>query len=357
MNHSAMKSALITGITGQDGSYLAELLLEKGYRVHGLKRRSSTPNTSRLEGLLPHVSLHLGDLTDATSILQVFQKTMPDEIYNLAAQSDVGASFENPVYTADVNALGTIRILETIRLLELDCRFYQASTSELYGKVQEVPQTEMTPFYPRSPYGVSKLFSYWIVRNYREAYKLFASNGILFNHESPKRGEQFVTRKITKGLANIFYGHQKKLFLGNLNALRDWGHTRDFVEMQWLILQQDKADDYVVATGKQHSVREFVECACGELGIEICWEGEGLSERGIAQNSASAYIKPGDEIIAVDPRFFRPSEVETLLGDPTKAKERLNWEPKISFEKLVSEMVEEDLKQCRVYTSALMSGC
>ncbi len=356
MNHSSMKSALITGITGQDGSYLAEFLLEKGYDVHGIKRRTSTPNTTRLEALLPHVTLHLGDLTDTASLYRILQRVQPDEIYNLAAQSDVGVSFENPLYTTDVNALGTLRLLEGVRLLDLDCRFYQASTSELYGKVQEIPQSETTPFYPRSPYGVSKLFSYWIVRNYREAYNLFACNGILFNHESPKRGEQFVTRKITRGLARIFHGIEKKLLLGNLNALRDWGHTRDFVEMQWLIVQQDAPDDYVIATGKQHSVRDFVETACSALGIELGWEGSGRNERGIAKNSPSPYIKRGDEIVAVDSQFFRPSEVETLVGDPTKAKERLQWEPKISFEELVFEMVQEDLKQCQS-TSASMLEC
>lgn len=360
-----MKSALVTGITGQDGSYLAELLIEKGYHVHGVRRRASTPNTLRLDKLIEEedrFTLHYGDLTDTTSLHQVMAKAQPDEIYNLAAQSDVAISFENPVYTADVNALGTIRMLETMRLLDLNARFYQASTSELYGMVQEVPQKETTPFYPRSPYAVSKLFGYWIIRNYREAYNMFACNGILFNHESPKRGEHFVTRKITRKLTRIFHGLEKKLMLGNLNAKRDWGHTRDFVEMQWLILQQDRPDDYVIATGEQHSVREFVELSCEHLGIELCWEGEGLTERGVVTrvDSASA-LKPGDTIVEVCPKYFRPSEVETLLGDPTKAKEQLKWEPKIPFRQLVKEMVEEDLKQAQteqwLSTSALTSGC
>lgn len=359
-----MKSALITGITGQDGSYLAELLIEKGYHVHGVRRRASTPNTSRLNALLsnPKFNLHYGDLTDSASLFQIMQKIRPDEIYHLAAQSDVAISFENPLYTSDVNGLGTLRLLETVRLLDLESRFYQASTSELYGLVQEVPQKESTPFYPRSPYAVSKLFAYWSVKNYREAYGLFACNGILFNHESPKRGEHFVTRKITRKLARIFHGLEKRLLLGNLNAKRDWGHTRDFVEMQWLILQQDKPDDYVIATGKQHSVREFVELACLELGVKIAWEGSGLQERGIAISvDQKCAIEEGSVIVGVDPQYFRPSEVETLLGDPEKAKRKLSWEPKISLRQLVSEMIEEDLKKaCQercLSTSVLMPGC
>jgi len=341
-----MKKALITGVTGQDGAYLAAFLLEKGYEVHGIKRRASLFNTDRIDHLYqdPHekdrrFALHYGDLTDATNLIRIIQEVQPDEIYNLAAQSHVAVSFETPEYTANSDALGTLRVLEAIRILGLEkkTRFYQASTSELYGKVQEVPQTEKTPFYPRSPYAVAKLYSFWIAVNYREAYNMYCCNGILFNHESPVRGETFVTRKITRGLARIKIGLQEALYLGNLNAKRDWGHARDFVEMQWLMLQQDEPEDYVIATGVQHSVREFVNAAARELDMEITWEGGGLQEKGID-------TRTGREIIHIDPRYFRPTEVETLLGDPTKAKEKLGWEPKVSFESLVREMVVEDLQ-------------
>jgi len=344
-----MKKALITGITGQDGAYLAEFLLEKGYEVHGIKRRASLFNTDRIDHLYedPHkqdrrLILHYGDLTDATNLIRVLQQVQPDEVYNLAAQSHVQVSFETPEYTADVDALGTLRILEGIRLLGLEkkTRFYQASTSELYGKVQEVPQTEKTPFYPRSPYGCAKLFAYWITVNYREAYNIYGCNGILFNHESPIRGETFVTRKITRALSRIYLGLQDCLYIGNLNALRDWGHARDYVEMQWLMLQQDAPDDFVIATGEQHSVRDFIARAASELGIAMRWEGQGIDERGIN-------IANGKTIVAVDPDYFRPTEVESLLGDPTKAKEKLGWEPKISFEALVKEMVMADLEEAK----------
>jgi len=339
------KKALITGVTGQDGAYLAEFLLEKGYEVHGIKRRASSFNTSRIDHLYrdPHEKgvrffLHHGDMTDSTSLVHIIQKVQPDEIYNLAAQSHVAVSFEEPEYSADADALGTLRVLEAIRILSLEekTRFYQASTSELYGKVQEVPQTETTPFYPRSPYAVAKLYAYWIVVNYREAYGIYACNGILFNHESPVRGETFVTRKITRALARIKLGLQDCLYLGNLNALRDWGHARDYVEVQWLMLQQKEPDDFVIATGKQFSVREFVNAAAKELGISINWKGEGVEERGYSAN--------GDCIVAVDPRYFRPTEVESLLGDSSKAREILGWVPKTTFEELVTEMVREDLK-------------
>ena len=341
-----MKTALITGVTGQDGAYLAELLLEKGYSVHGLKRRSSLFNTDRVDHLYqdPHeedvrFKLHHGDLTDATNLIRIVQEVEPDEIYNLAAQSHVAVSFETPEYTANSDALGTMRLLEAIRILGLEgkTRFYQASTSELFGKVQEIPQRETTPFYPRSPYAVAKLYSYWITVNYREAYKMYCCNGILFNHESPVRGETFVTRKITRALARIKLGLQDALFLGNLNALRDWGHAKDYVRMQWLMLQQEQPEDFVIATGRQHSVREFVEIAAEELGMHIVWQGSGLDEIGIERKS-------GKTIVRVDPRYFRPTEVETLLGDPSKAKEKLGWEPKISFEEMVREMIVEDLK-------------
>jgi GDPmannose 4,6-dehydratase len=341
-----MKTALITGVTGQDGAYLAELLLEKGYSVHGLKRRSSLFNTDRVDHLYqdPHEEdvrfrLHHGDLTDATNLIRIVQEIEPDEIYNLAAQSHVAVSFETPEYTANSDALGTLRLLEAIRILGLEgkTRFYQASTSELFGKVQEIPQTEKTPFYPRSPYAVAKLYSYWITVNYREAYKMYCCNGILFNHESPVRGETFVTRKITRALARIKLGLQDALFLGNLNSLRDWGHAKDYVRMQWLMLQQEQPEDFVIATGRQHSVREFVEIAAEELGMSIVWQGSGLDEVGIERKS-------GKTIVRVDPRYFRPTEVETLLGDPSKAKEKLGWEPKISFEDMVREMIVEDLK-------------
>jgi GDPmannose 4,6-dehydratase len=340
-----LKRALITGITGQDGAYLAEFLLSKGYEVHGIKRRTSLFNTDRIDHLYqdPHVKnqrfvLHYGDLTDSTNLIRIVQAVKPDEIYNLGAQSHVAVSFESPEYTANSDAIGALRILEAIRILgmEKSVRFYQASTSELYGLVQEIPQKETTPFYPRSPYAVAKLYAYWITVNYREAYGMYACNGILFNHESPIRGETFVTRKITRALARIKLGLQDCLFLGNLNALRDWGHARDYVEMQWLMLQQDYAEDFVIATGEQHSVREFVELAAAELGIHISWKGEGTEAKGYDQN--------GKCIIAVDPRYFRPTEVETLLGDPSKAKQKLGWVPRTSFRELVEEMVREDLK-------------
>ncbi|TSA40559.1 MAG: GDP-mannose 4,6-dehydratase [Betaproteobacteria bacterium] len=360
------KVALITGVTGQDGSYLAEFLLEKGYSVHGIKRRASSFNTDRIDHIYedPHVdhrrfSLHYGDLTDSTNLIRIIQEVQPDEIYNLAAQSHVAVSFEEPEYTANTDALGTLRILEAIRILGLGkkTRFYQASSSELYGLVREIPQKETTPFYPRSPYGVAKLYAYWIAVNYREAYGLYACNGILFNHESPRRGETFVTRKITRALARIKLGLQECLYLGNLNALRDWGHAKDYVEMQWLMLQQDAPEDFVIATGRQYSVRDFVNAAAGELGMEIHWEGEGVNEIGILR---SAHEPPatdrepritghqsratGNVIVRVDPRYFRPTEVETLLGDPSKAKQKLGWSPKITFEELVQEMVRADLK-------------
>jgi len=339
------KVALITGITGQDGAYLAEFLLNKGYVVHGIKRRASLFNTARIDHLYrdPHENgvrffLHHGDLTDSSNLIRIIQQTRPVEIYNLAAQSHVAVSFEEPEYTANSDALGALRILEAIRILGLEkqTRFYQASTSELYGLVQETPQKESTPFYPRSPYAVAKLYAYWITVNYREAYGMYACNGILFNHESPVRGENFVTRKITRALARIKLGLQKHLYLGNLDAKRDWGHARDYVEAQWLILQQDSAEDFVIATGVQYSVRDFVNAAANELGINLLWEGKGLNEKGFNTN--------GDCVVSVDPRYFRPTEVETLLGDPTKAKEKLGWAPQITFEELVAEMVREDLK-------------
>ena len=328
-----MKKALITGITGQDGSYLAELLLEKGYEVHGIIRRSSSINTDRIDHLYQNIKLHYGDLTDSTNIVRVIQKVQPDEIYNLGAQSHVKVSFEMPEYTADVDAMGTLRVLEAVRLLGLeDCvRIYQASTSELYGLVQETPQKETTPFYPRSPYGVAKLYGYWITKNYREAYGMYACTGILFNHESPRRGETFVTRKITQALSKISCGLQDVLELGNLNAKRDWGHAKDFVEAMWLMLQQDEPEDFVIATGKQYSVREFVEEAAPYFGMQITWRGEGLGEIGYD-------VFSGKEVIKVNPKYFRPAEVETLLGDATKAKEKLGWEPKTSFKQLVEDM-------------------
>jgi GDPmannose 4,6-dehydratase len=339
------KVALITGVTGQDGAYLAELLLDKGYEVHGLKRRTSLFNTDRIDHLYQdrhekgvRFFLHHGDMTDSSSLIRIIQQTQPDEIYNLAAQSHVAVSFEEPEYTANSDALGVLRILEAIRILGLEkkTRFYQASTSELYGLVQEIPQKETTPFYPRSPYAVAKLYGYWIVVNYREAYGIYACNGILFNHESPIRGETFVTRKITRALARIKLGLQDTLYLGNMDAKRDWGHARDYVEMQWLMLQQEKPEDFVIATGVQYSVRDFVNAAAKELGMQIRWEGQGVDEKGHDTN--------GKVIVAVDPRYFRPTEVETLLGDPSKAKEKLGWTPKISFDELVAEMVREDLK-------------
>ena len=340
------KVALITGITGQDGAYLAELLLKKGYEVHGIKRRASLFNTQRIDHLYrdPHdtgrkFSLHYGDLSDSTNLIRIIQQVRPDEIYNLAAQSHVKVSFESPEYTADVDALGTLRLLEAVRILGLEkhTRFYQASTSELFGQVVETPQTEKTPFYPRSPYAVAKLYAYWITVNYREAYGMYACNGILFNHESPLRGETFVTRKITRAMARIKVGLQDCLYLGNLSALRDWGHAKDYVEMQWLMLQQDAPDDFVIATGRQHSVRDFVKMAAAELGISIRFEGTGADEKGYD-------AKTGACLVAVDPRYFRPTEVETLLGDPTKARERLGWVPKITLEEMVTEMVRTDLR-------------
>ncbi len=342
------KKALITGVTGQDGAYLAEFLLDKGYEVHGVKRRASSFNTDRIDHLYqdPHeknrrLILHYGDMTDSTNLIRIVQEIQPDEIYNLAAQSHVAVSFESPEYTANSDALGTLRMLEAIRILGLEktTRFYQASTSELYGKVQEVPQTETTPFYPRSPYAVAKLYGYWITVNYREAYGMYACNGILFNHESPVRGETFVTRKITRALARIKLGLQECLYLGNLDARRDWGHARDYVEMQWLMLQQEQPEDYVIATGVQVSVRDFVDAAARRLELPLRWEGEGVEEKGYDAN--------GECRVAVDPRYFRPTEVETLLGDPTKAREKLGWVPRTTFEELVEEMVDSDLESAK----------
>ena len=344
-----MKRALITGITGQDGAYLSEFLLEKGYEVHGIKRRASSFNTARVDHLYrdPHERgvrfyMHYGDLTDSTNLIRIIQETQPDEIYNLAAQSHVKVSFETPEYTANVDALGTLRILEAIRILKLEnkTRFYQASTSELYGKVQEVPQKETTPFYPRSPYGAAKLYAYWITINYREAYGIYACNGILFNHESPLRGETFVTRKITRALARIKTGFSEVLYIGNLDAKRDWGHARDYVEMQWLMLQQDKPDDFVIATGEHYSVREFIETAARHLDISIRWEGSGVAEKGI-------HTDTGQILVSVDPRYFRPTEVEDLLGDAGKARQNLGWRPRISFKQLVAEMVEADINDAK----------
>lgn len=372
-----MKTALITGITGQDGAYLAEFLLKKEYNVHGIKRRASLFNTQRVDHLYkdPHeedvrFSMHYGDLTDATNLIRIIQEVQPDEIYNLAAQSHVQVSFETPEYTANTDALGALRILEAIRILGLEkkTRFYQASTSELYGKVQQVPQSEQTPFYPRSPYACAKLYAYWCTINYREAYGMFACNGILFNHESPLRGETFVSRKITRAAARIALGLEKKLFLGNLNALRDWGDARDFVHAQWLILQQKKPDDFVIATGVQHSVREFCEYAFKEAGIDIEWKGSGLKEKGVVASFNPEIatkigidfpvkkLKKGQTIISVDPRYFRPTEVETLLGDPSKAKKLLKWVPQISFTKMVREMVAYDIEQCVREVVCLRNG-
>ena len=344
-----MKRALITGITGQDGAYLAEFLLKKGYEVHGVKRRASSFNTDRIDHLYqdPHdrgvrLHLHYGDLTDATNLIRIVQQTQPDEIYNLAAQSHVGVSFETPEYTANSDALGTLRVLEAIRILGLSSktRFYQASTSEMFGKVQEVPQRETTPFYPRSPYGAAKVYAYWITVNYREAYGIFACNGILFNHESLIRGETFVTRKITRGLARIHAGLDQSMFLGNLDSLRDWGHARDYVRAQWLMLQQEQPEDFVIASGEQHSVREFAERAAAALGMHLEWQGEGVEEHGID-------TKSGRVVIRIDPRYFRPTEVESLLGDPSKARDKLGWVPEIDFQTLVNEMVAEDLDLAR----------
>jgi len=349
MENFLKKKALITGITGQDGAYLAELLLSKGYEVHGIRRRASLFNTDRIDHLYhdPHskgfdLTLHYGDLTDSSSLIRIVQQVQPDEIYNLAAQSHVAVSFEEPEYTANSDALGTLRLLEAIRIagLEKKTRFYQASTSELYGLVQEIPQKETTPFWPRSPYAVAKMYAYWITVNYREAYGMYACNGILFNHESPVRGETFVTRKITRALARIKLGLQECLYLGNMNALRDWGHARDYVQMQWLMLQQETPEDFVIATGEQHSVREFVELAAKEIDIQIRWEGQGESEKGYD-------TRTGKCIVAVDPKYYRPAEVETLLGDPSKAKQKLGWVPTTSFQELVTEMMREDMKEAQ----------
>ena len=353
----SQKVALITGVTGQDGAYLAEFLLKKGYIVHGIKRRSSLFNTDRVDHLYqdPHVNsrnfvLHYGDLTDSTNLIRIVQSVQPDEIYNLAAQSHVAVSFEEPEYTANTDGLGALRLLDAIRILGLEkkTRFYQASTSELYGLVQETPQRETTPFYPRSPYAIAKLYAYWITVNYREAYGIYACNGILFNHESPLRGETFVTRKITRALARIFLGLQDHLYLGNLDAMRDWGHARDFVRMQWLMLQQQQADDFVIATGVQYSVRDFVNAAAANLGLKLKWQGAGVQEEGIVlSTNGDTNLQPGQVIIKVDARYFRPTEVHTLLGDPTKARELLGWTPATTFEELVSEMMHEDLNSAR----------
>jgi len=350
------KTALITGVTGQDGSYLAEFLLDKGYEVHGIKRRASSFNTQRVDHIYedPHVEhkrfvLHYGDLTDSSNLTRILQQVRPDEVYNLGAQSHVAVSFEAPEYTADVDAMGTLRLLESIRFLGMHdrTRFYQASTSELYGLVQETPQRETTPFHPRSPYAVAKLYAYWITVNYREAYGMYACNGILFNHESPRRGETFVTRKITRGLANIAQGLERCLYMGNIDALRDWGHAKDYVRMQWLMLQQEQPEDFVIATGVQHSVREFITWAAADLGVTLRFEGRGVDERGIVEsvrgNNAPA-LQPGDVIVAIDPRYFRPAEVETLLGDPSRAKARLGWTPEIGAREMCAEMVAEDLR-------------
>ena len=362
------KIALITGITGQDGSYLAELLLEKGYQVHGIKRRSSSLNTQRVDHIYqdPHVEnknfiLHYGDLTDSSNLTRILHEVQPDEVYNLGAQSHVAVSFEAPEYTADVDALGTLRLLEAIRLLGLKkkTRFYQASTSELYGLVQETPQTEKTPFYPRSPYAAAKMYAYWITVNYREAYGLFACNGILFNHESPRRGETFVTRKITRGLANIAQGLEKCLFMGNMNALRDWGHAKDYVRLQWMMLQQENPDDFVIATGLQYSVRQFIQWSAKELGLKLRFEGEGIEEKGVVtaiEGNKAPSLKIGDKIIQIDPRYFRPAEVETLLGDSSKAKKVLGWIPEITAQEMCAEMVAEDLKVAQRHSLLKQNG-
>lgn len=356
-----MKKALITGITGQDGSYLAELLLEKGYEVHGIKRRASLFNTQRVDHIYqdPHIKnahfrLHYGDLTDSSNLTRILQEVQPDEVYNLGAQSHVAVSFESPEYTVDVDGVGTLRILEAIRLLGLQnkTRYYQASTSELYGLVQEIPQKETTPFYPRSPYAVAKLYAYWITVNYREAYGMYACNGILFNHESPRRGETFVTRKITRGLANIAQGLEECLYMGNIDSLRDWGHAKDYVKMQWLMLQQERAEDFVIATGVQYTVRQFIAWSAEELGITLKFEGEGVDETATVvsvQGDKAPAVKPGDILVRIDPRYFRPSEVETLLGDPAKAKEKLGWTPEITVQEMCAEMVAEDLKVAQRY--------
>lgn len=354
-----MKKALITGITGQDGSYLAEFLLEKGYEVHGIKRRASSFNTQRVDHIYQdqHIEnarfkLHYGDLTDSSNLTRILSEVQPDEVYNLGAQSHVAVSFESPEYTADVDAIGTLRLLEAIRFLGLEkkTKFYQASTSELYGLVQEIPQKETTPFYPRSPYAVAKLYAYWIAVNYREAYGIYACNGILFNHESPRRGETFVTRKITRGLANIAQGLDKCLYMGNIDSLRDWGHAKDYVRMQWMMLQQEQPEDFVIATGVQYSVRQFIQWSAEELGITLEFTGTGVDEQGIVvkiEGDKAPAVNVGDVIVAIDPRYFRPAEVETLLGDPTKAKERLGWVPEITVQEMCAEMVAEDLKEAQ----------
>jgi GDPmannose 4,6-dehydratase len=352
---SKQKVALITGITGQDGSYLAEFLLEKGYMVHGIKRRASSLNTQRVDHIYQdphnentHFKLHYGDLSDTSNLIRIVQETQPDEIYNLGAQSHVAVSFESPEYTADVDAIGTLRLLEAIRILGLEkkTRFYQASTSELYGLAQEIPQKETTPFYPRSPYAAAKIYAYWITVNYREAYGMYACNGILFNHESPRRGETFVTRKITRGLANIAQGLESCIYMGNIDALRDWGHAKDFVRMQWMMLQQDAPDDFVIATGVQYSVRQFIEWSAAELGVTLKFEGQGVDESAMVSSiigDKAPALKVGDVIVRIDPRYFRPTEVETLLGDPTKAKEKLGWVPQITVQEMCAEMVASDL--------------
>jgi GDPmannose 4,6-dehydratase len=353
------KVALITGVTGQDGSYLAEFLLEKGYVVHGIKRRASSFNTQRVDHLYqdPHINhrnfiLHYGDLSDSSNLTRIIQQTQPDEIYNLGAQSHVAVSFESPEYTADIDGMGTLRILEAIRILGLEkkTRFYQASTSELYGLVQEIPQKETTPFYPRSPYAVAKLYAYWITVNYREAYHMYACNGILFNHESPRRGETFVTRKITRGLANLAQGLEQCLYMGNMDALRDWGHARDYVRMQWMMLQQDQPEDFVIATGVQYSVREFISKSASLLGVTLKFEGKGVDEQAVVAGISGVDapgLKVGDVIVKVDPHYFRPTEVETLLGDPTKAKQKLGWVPEITLDQMIKEMVAYDLEQAK----------
>lgn len=354
-----MKKALITGVTGQDGSYLAEFLLEKGYEVHGIKRRSSSFNTQRVDHIYedPHVEnqyfiLHYGDLTDSTNLIRLIQEIQPDEVYNLGAQSHVAVSFESPEYTADVDAIGTLRLLEAIRIcgLEKTTKFYQASTSELYGLVQEIPQKETTPFYPRSPYAVAKMYAYWITVNYREAYGMYACNGILFNHESPRRGETFVTRKITRGMANISQGLEKCLYMGNMDALRDWGHAKDYVRMQWMMLQQEQPEDFVIATGKQYSVRQFIQWSAEELGIKLRFEGEGVDETAVVSEVSgdkAPAVNVGDVLVRVDPRYFRPTEVETLLGDPSYAKQKLGWVPEITTQEMCAEMVAHDLDQAK----------
>jgi GDPmannose 4,6-dehydratase len=362
------KVALITGITGQDGSYLAEFLLEKGYTVHGIKRRASTFNTQRVDHIYqdPHIEnarfkLHYGDLSDTSNLIRIIQETQPDEIYNLGAMSHVAVSFESPEYTADVDAIGTLRLLEAIRILRLEkkTRFYQASTSELYGLVQEIPQKETTPFYPRSPYAVAKMYAYWIVVNYREAYGLYACNGILFNHESPRRGETFVTRKITRGLANISQGLEDCLYMGNLDALRDWGHAKDYVRMQWMMLQQEKAEDFVIATGVQYSVRQFIQWSAMELGITLRFEGQDIDEVAIVESilgDKAPALKVGQTIVKIDPRYFRPTEVDSLLGDPSKAKAKLGWTPEITVQKMCQEMVESDLQDAKRHALLKANG-